>query len=55
MPDLRVITTTGETALNKAILSEFRTSLRGQLRLPGEPGYDRARRVWNAMIDRRPA
>jgi FAD/FMN-containing dehydrogenase len=26
----------------------------GQLLLPGYPGYDDARRVWNAMVDRRP-
>ena len=24
----------------------------GQLLLPGDPGYDDARRVWNAMVDR---
>jgi FAD/FMN-containing dehydrogenase len=28
--------------------------LDGQLLLPGEPGYDDARLVWNAMVDRRP-
>jgi FAD/FMN-containing dehydrogenase len=27
----------------------------GQLLLPDEPGYHQARRVWNAMVDRRPA
>ncbi len=38
-----------------ASLTEFRTSLRGQLLLPGQPGYDEARRIHNAMIDKHPA
>jgi FAD/FMN-containing dehydrogenase len=35
--------------------NELRPCLRGPLILPGEPGYDDARSIWNAMIDRRPA
>jgi FAD/FMN-containing dehydrogenase len=30
-------------------------SLRGELLCPGDSGYDRARRIWNGMIDRHPA
>ena len=43
----------------KSIPHDLVTSLRGRLRgaavLPGEDGYDAARTVWNAMIDRHPA
>jgi FAD/FMN-containing dehydrogenase len=35
--------------------SELATRLRGELLRPEEPAYDQARRVWNGMIDRRPA
>jgi FAD/FMN-containing dehydrogenase len=45
----------GTTTLSPAAVKDFRASLRGAVLLPGEDGYDRARRVWNGMIDRRPA
>jgi len=32
----------------------LRSNLRGTVALPGEDGYDAARTIWNAMIDRRP-
>ncbi len=35
-------------------LEALQQSLRGQLCLPGESGYEEARTLWNAMIDRRP-
>jgi FAD/FMN-containing dehydrogenase len=56
MNDLHVTTTTGgDAVLNEAILNEFKASLRGPLLLPGDGGYDHARTLWNAMIDKRPA
>jgi FAD/FMN-containing dehydrogenase len=41
------------TALEAAI-SEFKSGLRGELVRPSDAGYDTARKVFNAMIDRRP-
>lgn len=36
-------------------IEELQRSLRGRLLLPGDPEYDQARKIWNAMIDKRPA
>ena len=36
-------------------LAVFKASVRGGVLQPDDPGYDSARRVWNGMIDRRPA
>lgn len=41
--------------ISQPALQKFRESLRGQTFCPGEAGYDAARKVPNAMIDRHPA
>ncbi len=33
----------------------LREAMRGQVLVPGETGYDEARKVWNGTVDRRPA
>ncbi|TWE19284.1 FAD binding domain-containing protein [Kitasatospora atroaurantiaca] len=42
-------------ALDGALVEQLRVAVHGDLIQPGEPGYDEARRVYNAMHDRRPA
>ncbi len=56
MADLRVTTTTGQEAvLAEAAVEEFEVSLRGEMLRHGDEGYDGARTVFNAMIDRHPS
>jgi FAD/FMN-containing dehydrogenase len=47
--------TGGEVALGPEVIDRLRSGLRGSIVRQGEPGYDPARAIWNAMIDRRPA
>ena len=42
-------------SISQDVLQEFAASVRGTLLHPGDAGYDGARTVWNAMIDKRPA
>lgn len=36
-------------------IDQFREKLSGIVIVPGDAGYDEARRVWNGMVDKRPA
>jgi len=54
--DIKAVTGGGAgVVLAQSDLEELRRSLRGPLLLPGQPGYEEARRVLNASIDRHPA
>ena len=40
--------------IDEATVEQFKGTLRGELLQPGDPDYDEARKVYNAMIDKRP-
>ncbi|MDS0282359.1 FAD-binding oxidoreductase [Haloarcula onubensis] len=48
-------TPTGDRTVPAQAIDDFRSGLRGTLLEPGDDGYDEARTIWNAMIDRAPA
>jgi len=55
MSDLAIRTLEGAIkTISPETLATLRSKLRGSAVLPGEEGYDSARTIWNAMIDRRP-
>jgi FAD/FMN-containing dehydrogenase len=47
--------TTMDQAGLAGVVNDLKGQVRGPLLRPGDPGYDDARSVWNAIIDRRPA
>ena len=56
MADLKIATLSGDyTVISEAALKDFRASLHGESLLPSDTGYDGARQIWNAMVDKRPA
>ena len=56
MADLNIATLSGDCAvISEAEVKDFRNSLHGETLLPDDAGYDGSRRIWNAMIDKRPA
>jgi len=56
MNGIKAITLNGiEIVLEQAVIDTFRADLRGTLLTAADVDYDAARRLWNAMIDKRPA
>jgi FAD/FMN-containing dehydrogenase len=56
MPELRIATISNDfTTVGPSQLKELGATIRGRVLTTDSPGYDEARTIWNAMIDRRPA
>jgi len=56
MENLQTITTPStETLLDPSTVDAFRLTMRGQVLLPSDHGYETARKIWNASINKRPS
>jgi hypothetical protein len=54
--DIPAVRLSGEsTVIPATALKDFIASFRGRVITASDPGYEQARRIWNPMIDRRPA
>jgi FAD/FMN-containing dehydrogenase len=49
-----ILTRRDGTVIDNAIIDAFRNDFRGQIILPADAGYEAARRIWNASIDKHP-
>jgi len=54
MSDNTIVTAAGGIIESSAV-ADFRAGLRGALLCSGDDAYDPARKIWNGMVDRRPA
>jgi FAD/FMN-containing dehydrogenase len=56
MKDISIQSRTGgKKTINNEAVQGLSQTMRGALLLPGQDGYDSARTIWNAMIDKHPA
>lgn len=57
MNDLRLAddSTIRQQPLHASDIARLRQTIRGELVVPDDPDYHQARRVWNGMVDKRPA
>src|SRR5689334_20363354 len=52
---LETTTLTPSPEMSDQNLIPLRRALRGELVLPSDPSFERARRVWNGLVDKHPA
>jgi FAD/FMN-containing dehydrogenase len=50
-----VLEETKTTVVEESVVAGLRSQLRGEVLQPGDESYDEARKVWNGMIDKKPA
>ncbi len=55
MTDFAIRTAETTRIIPAGVAAALRGKMRGPVALPGDEGYDAARTIWNAMIDRSPA